>query len=266
MGATEKRAVDELVALGAEVRVALDARTTKLHAKAWLLERGSGLSTAFVGSSNLSHTALFDGLEWNVRLSSVDAGAVIDRVRMTFESHWASEHFEPYDPAVNGEELERGAARTRPPLARRGVDDLLRRSRRAAVPTPAADARRADDRARAARPPPQPRRRRDRHRQDRRRCARLQAARRPAGDLSLLFVAHREEILRQSLATYRAVLRDGSFGEIHGGGRIAEGRHVFAMIQSLQEDATGADRRRTRSTSSSSTSSITPRRRPTTGC
>ena len=42
MGATEKRAVDELVALGAEVRVAFDARTTKLHAKAWLLERGVG--------------------------------------------------------------------------------------------------------------------------------------------------------------------------------------------------------------------------------
>ena len=53
--------------------------------------------------------------------------------------------------------------------------------------------------------------------------------------LSLLFVAHREEILRQSLATYRAVLREGAFGEVHGGGRIAEGRHVFAMIQSLQE-------------------------------
>jgi HKD family nuclease len=58
MGATEKRAVDELVALGANVRVAFDARTTKLHAKAWLLERDSGLSTAFVGSSSLSHTAL----------------------------------------------------------------------------------------------------------------------------------------------------------------------------------------------------------------
>ena len=40
---------------------------------------------------------------------------------------------------------------------------------------------------------------------------------------------------RQSLATYRAVLRDGNFGEIHGGGRVADGRHVFAMIQSLRE-------------------------------
>ena len=147
MGATEKRAVDELVALGAEVRVALDARTTKLHAKAWLLERASGLSTAFVGSSNLSHTALFDGLEWNVRLSSMDAAHVIDRVRMTFESHWASEHFEPYDPAVNGEELARCAARARSPLARRGVDDLVREPRCPAVPASAADARGADGRA-----------------------------------------------------------------------------------------------------------------------
>jgi HKD family nuclease len=105
MGATEKRAVDELFSLGAQIRLALDARTTKLHAKAWLLERGSGFATAFVGSSNLSHTALFDGLEWNVRLSSIDAVHVIDRIRMMFESHWASEHFDSYDPAVNGDEL-----------------------------------------------------------------------------------------------------------------------------------------------------------------
>src|SRR5205085_9779896 len=79
MGATEKRAVDELIALGADVRIAFDARTTKLHAKGWLLERGSGLTTAFVGSSNLSHTALFDGRAWNGRLSEVDAPHVVER-------------------------------------------------------------------------------------------------------------------------------------------------------------------------------------------
>src|SRR4051812_30294736 len=106
MGATEKGAVDELVRFGADVRVALDARTTKLHAKAWLLERASGLTTAFVGSSNLSHSALFDGLEWNVRLSAMDAGHVVDRVRTMFEAHWASEHFEPYDPEKDAERLD----------------------------------------------------------------------------------------------------------------------------------------------------------------
>ena len=151
MGATEKRAVDELFALGAEIRVALDARTTKLHAKAWLLERASGLTTAFVGSSNLSHTALFDGLEWNVRLSSMDAAHVIDRVRMMFESHWASEHFEPVRPG--GERRRAGAARSRSTTGARSVsrhDDLVRRPRRAALSASAADARRADDRARAA--------------------------------------------------------------------------------------------------------------------
>ena len=101
--------------LGADVHVAFDARMTKLHAKAWLLERESGLSTAFIGSSNLSHTALFDGLEWNVRLSSIDAKYVIERVRSMFESYWASEHFEPYNPAVDAERLDRslGAHRDR---------------------------------------------------------------------------------------------------------------------------------------------------------
>jgi superfamily II DNA or RNA helicase/HKD family nuclease len=236
MGATEKRAVDELVALGADVRVAFDARTTKLHAKAWLLERASGLSTAFVGSSNLSHTALFDGLEWNVRLSSMDAAHVVDRVRTTFESHWASEHFERYHPDVNGAELQ---------------EALREHDRRSLGESTTISFANLD-----VRPYPHQQRmlealavERDRH--DRHRnlvvaatgtgktvVAALDYRQLVAAserDLSLLFVAHREEILRQSLATYRAVLRDGAFGEIHGGGRIAEGRHVFAMVQSLQQ-------------------------------
>lgn len=236
MGATEKRAVDELFKLGCEVRVALDARTTKLHAKAWLLERESGLSTAFVGSSNLSYTALFDGLEWNVRLSSMDAAHVIDRVRMTFESHWASEHFEAYDPAVNGDELAQA------------LHDHDRRSLGEATTISFAslDVQAYPHQRRMLEELTIGRDRHDRHRN-------LVVAATGTGktvvaaldykqllesrgtDLSLLFVAHREEILQQSLATYRAVLRDGAFGEIHGGGRIAEGRHVFAMVQSLGE-------------------------------
>ncbi len=237
MGATEKRAVDELVALGAEVQVAFDARTTKLHAKAWLLERASGLSTAFVGSSNLSHTALFDGLEWNVRLSSMDAAHVIDRVRMTFESHWASEHFEPYDPAVNGDELQQA------------LDEHDRRSLGEVTTISFAnlDVRPYPHQQRMLEALTIERERHDRHRNlvvaatgtGKTVVAALdyrELLARSGRDLSLLFVAHREEILRQSLATYRAVLRDGAFGEIHGGGQIAEGRHVFAMVQSLHEN------------------------------
>lgn len=235
MGATEKRAVDELFSLGAEIRVALDARTTKLHAKAWLLERESGLTTAFVGSSNLSHTALFDGLEWNVRLSSMDAAHVIDRVRMMFESHWASEHFEVYDPEVNGEALARA---------------LAEHDRRSLGETSTISFANLD-----VRPYPHQQRMLDalmteRERHDRHRNLVVAATGTGKtvvaaldyrqlveryGDLSLLFVAHREEILKQSLRTYQAVLRRGDFGEVHGAGRTATARHVFAMIQSLQE-------------------------------
>ncbi|MGH3491062.1 MAG: DEAD/DEAH box helicase [Actinopolymorphaceae bacterium] len=51
---------------------------------------------------------------------------------------------------------------------------------------------------------------------------------------SLLFVAHRREILEQSLRTYREVLADGSFGELYvGGTRPERWQHVFASIQSL---------------------------------
>jgi len=50
-----------------------------------------------------------------VRLSTIDAKYVIERVRSVFESYWASEHFERYNPAADGERLERalGAHRDR---------------------------------------------------------------------------------------------------------------------------------------------------------
>jgi hypothetical protein len=54
---TERRALDQLVDLGAEVRISYDLSTTRLHAKAWVFHRHSGFSTAYVGSSNLTHSA-----------------------------------------------------------------------------------------------------------------------------------------------------------------------------------------------------------------
>jgi len=46
---------------------------------------------------------------------------------------------------------------------------------------------------------------------------------------SLLFVAHRQEILKQSLRTYREVLNDANFGELYVGGlRPERWRHIFA--------------------------------------
>jgi superfamily II DNA or RNA helicase len=50
----------------------------------------------------------------------------------------------------------------------------------------------------------------------------------------LLFVAHREEILRQAMRTYREVLRDPEFGDLLTGGHQPERwDHLFATIDSV---------------------------------
>ena len=66
---------------GAEVRVAFDARTTKLHAKAWLLERGSGLSDRL--RRLLEPVSFHPLMAWSGTSACrrLDAVHVIDRVR-----------------------------------------------------------------------------------------------------------------------------------------------------------------------------------------
>ena len=108
IGATERRAIDLLAGLGAEVKVSYDTRTTRLHAKAWYFHRESGFSTAYVGSSNLSHAALLEGLEWNVRLSQVETPDVLDKFRATFDGYWEGSEFEDYDARTRRREVRRG--------------------------------------------------------------------------------------------------------------------------------------------------------------
>jgi HKD family nuclease len=72
-GITEVTALDQLGRLpGVEVKVSYDIRRTRLHAKAWLFHRDSGLTTAYVGSANLTSTALGSGQEWMVKLCAAD--------------------------------------------------------------------------------------------------------------------------------------------------------------------------------------------------
>src|SRR5690606_7811823 len=78
LGSTQRRALDELVRAGAQVKVSYDDDSTRLHAKAWLFHRATGFSTAYVGSSNLSHTAQHAGLEWNVRIAAVGNPELLD--------------------------------------------------------------------------------------------------------------------------------------------------------------------------------------------
>ncbi|MGH9251997.1 MAG: phospholipase D-like domain-containing protein, partial [Acidimicrobiales bacterium] len=107
VGATERRAIDELVQrFGAEVRINYETQSTRLHAKAWLFRRNSGYDTAFVGSSNLSRSALVDGLEWNIRLSGVATPDLIRKFAATFDTYWESSAFLRYDPVTDADTLD----------------------------------------------------------------------------------------------------------------------------------------------------------------
>lgn len=238
MGATEAKALNELTRAGAEVRVAYDADRTKLHAKAWILHRPGGLTTAFLGSSNVSFTALHQGLEWNVRLSESDAGSLVERMRATFESYWGDDAFESYDPNQDGERLEAALGqqrRTKRPPIGSGYVPL--------------DVHPLHHQERLLEQLQVQRDRHDRHRNllvaatgtGKTVMAALDYRRLRAeygSDLSLLFVAHRRRILDQSRATFATVLKNPHFGEVLGDGeRPRGGRHVFAMVQSVRNQA-----------------------------
>ena len=232
-GSTERRALDALVDLGAQVKISYEIARTRLHAKAWLFHRQSGLHTAYIGSSNLTHTAQVDGLEWNVRVSAAENPEVIERFAATFDQYWQEPEFEDYSPQRDSERLDHALSRQRGDA---GTDDGTWLSLLVDVaPKPHQDvvleALEAE-------------RRRGYHRN-------LVVAATGTGKTwiaafdfkqlrdqgaggSLLFVAHREEILRQSQQVFQLVLREPGFGELLvGGERPRAGRHVFASVQSL---------------------------------
>ena len=236
LGATDARALDALVnEFGAEVRINYETDHTRLHAKAWLLRRNTGFHTAYVGSSNLSHAALVDGLEWNVRLSAVSTPHLLEKFRATFDSYWTNRAFELYRPEDDGERLT--VALEVASGTRQRDTTVITLSGLEVTPKPfQAEILEQLDAERSLH---------DRHRNlvvaatgtgktviaalDYRRL--LASANR---DLRLLFVAHRKEILQQARRMYQEVLSDATFGELLVDGNTpTRWTHVFASVQSL---------------------------------
>ena len=231
-GSTERKALDWLVSIGAQVKVSYDTQSTRLHAKAWMFRRATGYSTACIGSSNLSKSAMIDGVEWNVRLSEVTSPDILEKFDATFEGYWQSPEYEDYDPVRDGDRLTNALA---PPAETAGDFRLnfldvtpwphqtemleklaVERSRHhrhlnlvvAATGTGKTIVSALD----------------------------FKRLRQEMGDPSLLFVAHRQEILRQSRDAFRQVLKEGAFGELYvDGHRPDEWRQVFASVQGLAQ-------------------------------
>ncbi|MEP7095070.1 MAG: DUF3427 domain-containing protein [Flavobacterium sp.] len=106
IGATDSKAVEFLASLeNTEVKVSYNTGNERLHAKAYLFQRNTGFHTGYIGSSNFSRSALTDGLEWNLKITTKEVSHIIDKFKKTFEVYWQNADFELYDQNIHSEKL-----------------------------------------------------------------------------------------------------------------------------------------------------------------
>ena len=242
IGATEVRAVDAFAKLpGVELRISLDGRRTRLHAKAWIFHRVTNFGTAFVGSANLSESALIGGIEWTVKFAQASDSPLFSAAVASFETLWNDREFQPYDPHndLHREALAHALTRERG----RGGNRAASSGTVVALQTwfdlrPKSYQQEMLDQLAAER------------RLGRRRNLVVAATGtgktvvaafdylRLRGEEGvaprLLFIAHRSQILVQALSTFRQVLRDPAFGELLDGDNTpSQCEHIFATINTV---------------------------------
>ncbi len=232
IGATDYKAIQLLSKLpNTEVKISYNTSNERLHAKAYLFYRNSGFHTAYIGSSNFSRSALTDGLEWNLKITTKEVSHIIDKFQKTFDAYWQSDDFEVFDDSLHKEKLQTALKRSKfskpyenttaffdlkpfpyqnEVLEKLEVERTVHNRHKnlivAATGTgktviSAFDYKRFKQNNKSAK---------------------------------LLFLAHRKEILQQSLSTFQGVLRNNNIGELWVDGLVPDNfEYVFASVQTV---------------------------------
>jgi superfamily II DNA or RNA helicase len=231
MGATDVKAIEFLSSLkNTQIKVCYNTQHARLHAKAYLFLRNTGFHTGYIGSSNISYSALTSGLEWNLKITTQEINHIIKKFESTFETYWEDKEFELYDKEKDFDKLSRSLKQQKNkhsdtattffditpfPYQKEVLEHLeaeralhLRFKNLVVAATGTGktvisafdykDFAKEKTRAR------------------------------------LLFIAHRKEILTQARLTFRSILKENNFGELWVDGEMPEKfDHVFASVQTF---------------------------------
>lgn len=226
-GVTDAKAVERLASLpNTEIRISYNTTIERLHAKSYIFERNSGFSTAYIGSSNLSKSAQTDGLEWNIRVTNIENPHIINAALATFDIYWNSHNFEDFREG-GSEKLYKELQKIREPKIatdilskytilphQKQILDKLSVIREGGVKRNLIVAATGTGKTVISA------------------FDYKVFTEQTEGAHRLLFVAHREEILKQSRLVYRSVLQDANFGDLWvGDSRPKNGiDHLFVSV------------------------------------
>ena len=224
---TEPEALRELLDLEGDITLRVfEARSTSFHPKSFVFHFPDGSGTAYVGSSNLTASALKTGVEWNYRVVTSGDPAGFNEVQAAFEALFQHPSSRIVDDAwIQGYASRRGLR----------LEDSVTG---VAAPPPE--------------PPPVP------HTVQQEALSRLEATRRAGNTAGLvvlatglgktwlsafdshrpeyrriLFVAHRQEILSQAVATFRRLRPNATIGRYDGETWESSADIVFGSIMTL---------------------------------
>ncbi len=234
MGATDQRAIDFLSDLqNTEIKMSYLTDRERLHAKAYLFIRNNGFDTGYIGSSNISHAAMTNGLEWNLKVTTHEIPHVLAKFKSSFTTYWESSDFEPYCSTNEShrERLKRSLTKERHEktsndeipffdiephpyqkaiLERLHIERTVHHRYRNLIVAATGTGKTviaAFDFAKYYKENP---------------------------SCTFLFIAHREEILKQSRASFRSILRVHDFGELWvGQHEPTKYNQLFVSIQTL---------------------------------
>lgn len=232
MGATEIKAIQELSKLSnTEIKISYDIEHTRLHAKTYVFYRETDFSTAYVGSSNMTKPAMTSGLEWNIKVAKKELPSVFEKIEATFEAYWNSDEFQKYtekDYDILREALKKND----------GIKERKEKINYYFDVSPYPYQQAILDKLKA-------------DREVKNSYKNLVVAATGCGKTiiaafdykaqcrnnyrpKLLFVAHRKEILEQSLECFREVLHDSEFGDLFVGSYTPEQyNHLFVSIDMI---------------------------------